>query len=292
MIKADSISIRYFTGTGNSWFIAKTCAAAFDEKEWKTDIAPIAEADHPAGTPPLDRAEAACFVFPVYSLDIPRVVRRWLSSLPHRGHAPGGGNDAAGIPSLILVTGGAPDDCGWALIEASRILRMKGYDPVYADLVYMPNNWGTFSIVPSGDEASNIVSAGERKARTAVQAFLSGERYSKPLSLSTFGPLGSRLLRAGFKRGVKRMWKMYRVAPSCTGCGLCARTCPLGAIEMKAAGTEGTSRPSWTASCEQCMRCFNICPSRSILQLEAVGHGSQRARWMAPGFVPPRRGAR
>jgi ferredoxin len=292
MIKADSISIRYFTGTGNSWFVAKTCAAVFDENGCKIDMAPIAEAGHPLGEAPADHANAACFVFPVYGLDIPRVVRRWLSSLPHRSVISEDGKTGTGLPSLVLVTGGAPDDCGWALIEASRILTMKGYEPVYTDLVFMPNNWGTFSLVPSGDEAATIVSAGEQKARSAAQAFLSGERYSRPFSPRTFGPLGSFLIRAGFKHGVKRMWKMYRVAPSCTGCGLCARTCPLGAIEMKAASLGSEMKPRWTSSCEQCMRCFNICPTRSILQLEAVGHGSRRARWIAPGFEPPRRGAR
>jgi ferredoxin len=278
MIKGKRASIRYFTGTGNSALVARECAAEFEAALWAADLEPIAEAGAGPGAPPLDGADAACFVFPVYSLDLPSVARRWLESLPA----------AASTPALLLVTGGNADDCGWSLIEGCRILRDRGYDPAYSDLVQMPNNWGTFMRVPSPEEAAAIVAAGRERARAAARAFLSGERYSKPLSLPVFGPIGSRLLRAGFRRGVKRLWKMFRTTEACVGCGLCARSCPMGAVEM-GEGPAGP-RPRWSAACEQCLRCFNACPSRAIVQLEAIGRGSARARWIAPGFTLPDRG--
>lgn len=46
---------------------------------------------------------------------------------------------------------------GWSLMEGRRILNERGYDAAYADLVHMPNNWGPFMRVPSGEEAAAMV---------------------------------------------------------------------------------------------------------------------------------------
>ncbi len=266
MNDAPKASIRYFTGTGNSKRVADICAAALAEGGYATDVGAIT-----AGGP--SDGDAACFVFPVYSLDLPRIAKRYLEALPPTaGSVP--------RPTLLLVTGGDPDDCGWSLIEGSRLLASRGFDVSFADLVRMPNNWGPFMKVPDREEAKAILETGEAEAKEATLSFLAGRRYAKALSLAKFGPLGSRLMRAGFALGVKRLWSRFKVSAACTSCGLCARSCPTGSIVM-----EG-GRPRWSAGCEQCMRCFNLCPSRAILQLEAIGRGSTRERWIEPHFKP------
>lgn len=257
-------SLRYFTGTGNSKRIADLCAEELSAAGYRADIAAIPGA-------PAEGACLICFCFPVYSLDLPRIAKRYLESLPPV---------EGGVRALLLVTGGDPDDFGWSLEEGRRILEPRGYDLAYSSLIHMPNNWGPFMKVPDRSEAASILEAGEAAARAAARAFIAGERYARPISLGKFGPLGSRFMRAGFKLGVKRLWKLFRAGEACTSCGLCARSCPTGSIAM-----EG-GRPRWSASCEQCMRCFNLCPARAIMQLERIGHGSKRERWMEPHFKP------
>jgi ferredoxin len=257
-------SLRYFTGTGNSKRIAEICAEELAAAGYRAGIAAIPEA-------PAEGASLACFCFPVYSLDLPRIAKRYLESLTPA---------ESRIKTLLLVTGGDPDDFGWSLEEGRRILEAREYDLAYSSLVHMPNNWGPFMKAPDRSEAASMLEAGEAAARAATRAFISGERYARPMNLAKFGLLGSRFMRAGFKLGVRRLWKLFRASAACTSCGLCARACPTGSIAM-----EG-GRPRWSSSCEQCMRCFNLCPARAIMQLEPIGHGSRRERWMEPHFEP------
>jgi len=69
----------------------------------------------------------------------------------------------------------------------------------------------------------------------------------------------SRFLTSLWKYRFSRSLLEMRVdAARCTGCGLCARLCPVGAIEMR----ENLARPG--AACEYCQRCAAVCPADAI----------------------------
>ena len=80
------------------------------------------------------------------------------------------------------------------------------------------------------------------------------------------------------RRGVEEFRKAgpkFRVDPSCTHCGICAKVCPVGNIVMK------DGRPTWSDKCEQCMACLQWCP------VEAIQFGRRtagRRRYRHPEF--------
>ena len=57
---------------------------------------------------------------------------------------------------------------------------------------------------------------------------------------------------------IRHIDNTFHLNGRCTGCGLCARTCPVGNIEMQ------NGRPAWLHRCENCLACYNWCPVHAI----------------------------
>jgi len=56
-----------------------------------------------------------------------------------------------------------------------------------------------------------------------------------------------------------RATSRFSVDESCNTCGLCARICPIQAIQLK------DGKPVWVKKdCTQCMGCINRCPQQAI----------------------------
>ena len=50
----------------------------------------------------------------------------------------------------------------------------------------------------------------------------------------------------------------WHTTDACTGCGLCAKVCPLHNIVIE------NSRPKWLGNCTTCNACYNYCPANAI----------------------------
>lgn len=59
----------------------------------------------------------------------------------------------------------------------------------------------------------------------------------------------------------------------CTGCGLCQRNCPFGAIEMV------NGKPELNAACKVCGICVKNCPEKAILKLETKVDSVDKTKW-------------
>ena len=69
------------------------------------------------------------------------------------------------------------------------------------------------------------------------------------------------------------MAKIAILERKCTGCGVCAGSCPFGAIDMK------DGKPELNAACKVCGVCVKACPEKAILKLETKTSSVDKSKW-------------
>lgn len=108
---------------------------------------------------------------------------------------------------------------------------------------------------------NRIVAAARPKTAEFMRTLLAGQTHFDGWPSLILGLVCAPVSAAYLLMGRFYLAKLFFASTDCTGCGLCARTCPFGAIRMCGADAP---RPYWTFSCESCMRCMAYCPTRAI----------------------------
>lgn len=249
---ASRLAVHYLSGTGNS----RRCAAWFAEEATtagrEVTLAPI-EAGPPMGSGPLMVA------LPTHGFTVPWAMMKWLAQVPR----------SPGDPAWVLCTRAGIKTGPWhppgagcsAPFVAAALLAARGYRVRGAMSVNMPSNWMSFHPPQAERSTRAVVEHAEPIVRRFARAMLAGKRRWLSLNLLYELTLGLALAPVSavyLAMGRIFLGKLFMANPKCNGCGLCAQSCPVGAIEMKG------ERPYWTWHCESCMRCMAFCPHGGI----------------------------
>jgi Pyruvate/2-oxoacid:ferredoxin oxidoreductase delta subunit len=227
----------WFSGTGNSLRAARAVAGAFADAE----LIPMAS----ASDADLGRAERIGLVFPVYAWGPPAIVARFIERLPAFEDC---------YVFAVLTYGGDP---GGAPRRTERLLRRRGLTLAATFGVRMPDNYPPLGGAPPPERQHEILREGEEQLARIVEALRAcpqgAVRQGKPI-----WRLASRLIYPLFRHLLKRSDRAFTADERCNGCGVCARICPVGNVEL----TGG--RPRWLGRCEQCYACFHWCPQEAV----------------------------
>jgi len=238
--------IFYFTGTGNSGWVAKSVAEQLSESA-------IAICDYINGDTfdlpefELQPSERLGFVFPVHSWGIPPVMRKFIERLNVTGY---NGQTIFGL----FVCG---DECGYTKEMFLKLMQAKGWVCRHTCSIQMPNN---YMLLPGFDvDGKELENKKIEDAKLKLPQIIKAIHDDTPIKEYKKGSMSflkSRIVYPFFCKYAIDSRPFYTTG-ECTSCGHCVKMCPTKNITLK-------DRPVWGSYCTQCLSCINRCPSRAI----------------------------
>lgn len=237
--------IYYFSGTGNSTFVATTLANFLGEEK---AFIPETEARD------LQNSESRfVLVFPVYSWGVPPLISKFISEIPREFWERLNSN---GLPVDCVMTCG--DEVALAPEMLQKDFRKTGVVINSIWSVTMPNNYVLlpgFDVDPKELEERKLKESEGRILEIAQSLMRQEKRVD--VTRGSIPWLKTRLVFPLFKR-----WGIFpskwHYTSSCIGCGRCEKICPLLNVKMK----EG--HPEWGKNCCSCLGCYHVCPVHAV----------------------------
>jgi NAD-dependent dihydropyrimidine dehydrogenase PreA subunit len=238
--------IFYFSGTGNSRWVARQLAVATED--CAVDILSLKE------LPDLTEEKRLGFVFPIYAWGAAQPMQDFLRRLPE-------------TPAFTYGVCTCGANAGEAMKRLSRPL-----DSCYS--IVMPSNY----IVGADVEEERvirrkIVDAGAEIRKIAGEVLQEKKVYRVEEGLAPH--LRSAFICKAFNRFARSTAKFY-ADDRCVGCGQCEDDCPVSSIHLE------NGKPVWGKECLQCLRCINACPQEAIQYGKAT---EQRGRYTIEKYL-------
>ena len=251
--------IFYFSGTGNTRWVAQALADATGERLVEiNNVKP--------GKCPYDLAEdeRIGFCFPVHGWQPPALVRQFVANLRFAG--------AGGHFCFAVCTCG--DNIGDTMEIFNHDLIHIG---LHADSVFsvtMPNTYVALPFMdtdPPHVEDAKVAAARDTVAKIAMAV----KNRQRGLCKTVKGPapfILSYVIGQFFNRVMVSDGRFSVDGDRCIRCGKCAAACPTGNIALPSGQT-----PQWmhTGKCTSCLACYHHCPSHAIKLGRTTRHKGQ-----------------
>ncbi|MCD7931236.1 MAG: EFR1 family ferrodoxin [Tannerellaceae bacterium] len=238
--------IFYFTGTGNSAWVATRLAESLPDERFS--ISELLHEKREQYAFPLKEEEKVIVVFPVHSWGPPSFVLSFIKQLSFTNYT--------SQPVYAVCTCG--DDCGYTKQLFAAAVAKQGWYFRDCYSVTMPNNYILF---PGFDvDTKEAEKEKLQNALPTVQLITGAIRTGTSADMYHQGTvpfLKSRVIHPLFNKYVVGKNSFYATG-KCISCGLCKNVCPTGTISMQ----EGL--PQWNDTCIQCLACIHRCPQRAI----------------------------
>lgn len=231
--------IIYFSGTGNSHYIAQKIADQTHDQ-----ILSINHRIKNNNNEDINVNGNLIIVTPTYAWRIPRIVHDWIFNTRF-----------IGVDKVWFVM-----NCGSEIGNADKYNRelcnQKNFYYMGTAQVIMPENYIALFDAPKNEEAINIVQNAQTEIKTIIKLIIENKEFSKPRNHLYDRFMSGPVNTIFYPLFVKS--KPFHVKESCISCEKCVQLCPLNNIRII------DKKPVWKNNCTHCMACINYCPTQAI----------------------------
>ena len=231
--------VLYFTGTGNSRYIATRISEALGDELLSMNDR-IKEGD----TSPVTSDKRLVIVTPTYAWRIPRIVRDHLAETDF----------PCGAQAWFVMTCGS--EIGNAAKYNRALCQEKQLTYMGTAQIIMPENYIAMFNAPQAEEARQIVARAEPDIDRVISAIKTGQKFALPRNNLYDRFMSGSVNPIFYSFFVKA--NAFAAGDACTGCGQCARLCPTNNITIQ------NGKPVWGGDCTHCMSCICRCGAEAI----------------------------
>lgn len=230
--------IVYYSGTGNSKYVAMMMADLLDDEV--VDAGQYIKSGEAAK---LHSEKPWVFVSPVYVSAPARIFIDFINR---------GSFDGCRKAWFIMTCAGGMGACP----SYCEKLSAGKFDYMGTAQVNMPQNYLVFFTTKEKEECDRIIAEAEPRVKELAEQ-VCAEKAFPDSGMKKWELISTEMIISPYYKWFMKA-KSFRVNDDCIGCGLCARACPLGNIQIV------DQKPVWGNNCTHCVSCINRCPKKAI----------------------------
>ena len=254
-MKFMQVLVLYFSGTGNTKFIAEKIVEKLEPRDCKVDLFSI-ENFNPVE---LNTYDFLIFGFPIYAHNLPLFLKKYIKrlSLPKNNG--------------LIIFSTAGKNGGNAVRKAAKLFAGLNFIPVFTREFKMPANDNLLAAEKDSKKVKQIIKTDFKEIEVLNQAAVeiadkaeyyaerdldkTDTRLPKQKVLSSFIDPTIQFI---FKLLKKWLISKFKVDSNCNLRGYCEKICPADNIDLK------NREVKFNDKCYLCFRCINQCPQEAI----------------------------